>query len=279
MLDLQSISENLKLGPDGIWYSKDSQDISYPSDAHEVLFTIEDKSFWFRHRNNCIVSAVKSYPPEENGTIFDIGGGNGMVSLALARAGFDIALVEPGCTGAANAKRRGLETVICATTATAEFKPHSLSAIGLFDVVEHIKDDFSFLRSLRGLMKEKGRLYITVPAYSFLWSRNDITGGHYRRYTRNSISKIIENAGFEVEFSSYIFRLMPIPIALFRVLPYRLGLSFSKNKGKTVSRDHAVKGGFITTLLARVLNLEIKNIQNKKEMFFGGSCLIVAKCT
>ena len=91
-----------------------------------------------------------------------------MVSLALARAGFDIALVEPGCTGAANAKRRGLETVICATADTAEFKPHSLSAIGLFDVVEHIEDDFSFLRSLRGLMKEKGRLYITVPAYSFL---------------------------------------------------------------------------------------------------------------
>lgn len=123
MLDIQAVSTNLKLGEDRIWYSKDSQDISYPSDGNEVCFTIEDKSFWFKHRNCCILSAVKSYPPKDNGTIFDIGGGNGFVSLALATSGFDVALVEPGKTGALNAKRRGLDSVICATTATAQFKP------------------------------------------------------------------------------------------------------------------------------------------------------------
>jgi SAM-dependent methyltransferase len=277
MLDIQAVSTNLKLGQDGIWYSQDSQDISYPSDGNEVCFTIEDKSFWFKHRNNCILAAVKSYPPEDNGTIFDIGGGNGFVSLALEASGFDVALVEPGRTGASNAKRRGLNTVICATTATAQLKPHSLSAIGLFDVVEHIEDDLSFLKSLRGLMKEQGRLYITVPAYSFLWSGEDVSAGHYRRYARNNICKVIEHAGFEVEFSSYIFRFLPIPIALFRVLPYRMGLSLSKNKTQAVARDHAVRSGAIANVLTFVLNSEIENIKNNKKMGFGGSCLIVAK--
>lgn len=277
MLNIQAVSTNLKLGQDGIWYSQDSQDISYPSDGNEVCFTIEDKSFWFKHRNNCILAAVKSYPPEDNGTIFDIGGGNGFVSLALEASGFDVALVEPGRTGASNAKRRGLNTVICATTATAQLKPHSLSAIGLFDVVEHIEDDLSFLKSLRGLMKEQGRLYITVPAYSFLWSGEDVSAGHYRRYARNNICKVIEHAGFEVEFSSYIFRFLPIPIAFFRVLPYRMGLSLSKNKAQAVARDHAVRSGAIANVLAFVLNSEIENIKNNKKMGFGGSCLIVAK--
>lgn len=277
MIDIQSVSTNLKLGQDGIWYSKDSQDISYPPDGNETCFAIEDQSFWFKHRNNCILSVVRSYPPEDNGPIFDIGGGNGYVSAALAASGFDTALLEPGRTGASNAKRRGLDTVICATTGTAQLKPHSLSAIGLFDVVEHIEDDLSFLKSLRGLMKEQGRLYITVPAYSFLWSEEDISAGHYRRYTRKGICDVIERAGFEVEFSSYIFRFLPIPIAIFRVLPYRIGLSLSKNKPQTAARDHAVQGGVITNVLAFILNSEIDNLEHKKAMRFGGSCLIVAK--
>ncbi len=277
MPNIQAVSTNLKVGQDGIWYSNDTQDISYPSDGNEACFAIEDNSFWFKHRNNCIISVVKLYPPEDNGTIFDIGGGNGFVSLALAASGFDVALVEPGRAGASNAKHRGLDTVICATTTTARFKPHSLSAIGLFDVVEHIEDDLSFLKSLRGLTKREGRLYVTVPAYSFLWSGEDVSAGHYRRYTRKSICKVIEHAGYEVEFSSYIFRFLPIPIALFRVLRYRMGLSFSEDNTTAVARDHAVQGGVIANILTSVLNSEIENIENNKEMSFGGSCLIVAK--
>lgn len=277
MLDMQTISTNLKLGQDGIWYSKDSQEISYPSHGNEACLAVEDRSFWFKHRNNCILAMVKSFPPEGSGTIFDVGGGNGYVSLALAASGFSTVLVEPGKTGALNARRRGLSTVICATTDTAQFKPDSLAAIGLFDVIEHIEDDLSFLKSLRGLMKGLGRLYVSVPAYSSLWSEKDTSAGHYRRYTRKSISRVIERAGFEVEFASYIFRFLPIPIALFRALPYRVGIPLSKNRSRAIARDHAVEGGVITNILAFLLNAEVENLRLKKAMNFGGSCLVVAK--
>ena len=75
MIDIKSISAELKLGDNGIWYTQDNQSISYPSEGNESCFLVEDHSFWFKHRNNCIVSVVKSYPPEDKGTIFDIGGG------------------------------------------------------------------------------------------------------------------------------------------------------------------------------------------------------------
>lgn len=277
MLDIQSVCNNLNLGQDGIWYSKDHEDISYPTGGNETCFTVEEKSFWFMHRNNCILSVVNSYPPKNNGTIFDIGGGNGFVSSALAASGFNVALVEPGIIGALNAKHRGLDTVICATPATAQFKSCSLSAIGLFDVLEHIEDDLSFLKSLKNLMKDQGRIYITVPAYSFLWSGRDVFAGHYRRYTRKSICKVVECAGFNVEFSSYIFRFLPIPIALFRALPYRMGLSPSKDRTKTVARDHVAKGRATASILDFILSLEVENLANNKTMRFGGSCLIVAK--
>ncbi len=182
MVDIQSISTGLQLGNDGIWYSSNTEDISYPSDGNDACFAIEENSFWFKHRNNCIASVVKSYPPKSNGTIFDIGGGNGFVSLGLANSGFNVVLVEPGKFGASNTKKRGLSNVICATTDTAKFNPHSLPAVGLFDVMEHIEDDLNFLKSIKELMKKNARLYVTVPSYSFLWSAEDVFAGHFRRY-------------------------------------------------------------------------------------------------
>jgi hypothetical protein len=88
---------------------------------------------------------------------------------------------------------------------------------------------------------------------------------------------VIEHAGFEVEFSSYYFRFLPVPIALFRALPYRMGLSLSQDTTQAVARDHAVQGGVIANVLAFILNSETENLKNNKAMCFGGSCLIVAK--
>jgi SAM-dependent methyltransferase len=277
MIDIKSISAELKLGDNGIWYSQDNQSISYPSDGNESCFLVEDHSFWFKHRNNCIVSVVKSYPPEDSGAIFDIGGGNGFISLELANAGFDVALVEPGRVGAVNGKNRGLKNVICATTKTAKFNQHSLPAVGLFDVIEHIEDDLAFLKSIRSLIKKGGRLYVTVPSYPFLWSGEDVFAGHFKRYTLGGISNVLKSAGFEVEFSSYIFRFIPIPIFLLRVLPYKLGLSKVERKTKKTSRDHGVKGGLMVNIIRAILQPEIDNLNQKKAMPFGGSCLIVAK--
>lgn len=277
MVEIRTISTGLTLGSDGIWYGLDTQDLSYPPDGNRFCFAIEDNSFWFRHRNNCIISIVKTYPPEDNGAIFDIGGGNGFVSSGLEAAGFDAVLVEPGKVGALNAKTRGLENVICATTDVAKFKPHSLPAVGLFDVIEHLDDDLSFLQSIQGIMKKDGYLYVTVPSYPFLWSEEDVLAGHFRRYSLKSISNVLQAAGFTVVFSSYIFRVIPILVLFLRTLPYKLGLSQGELKAENIFRDHAVNGGTAARIINSLLHSEVKHLKNKRRMRLGGSCLIVAR--
>jgi 2-polyprenyl-3-methyl-5-hydroxy-6-metoxy-1,4-benzoquinol methylase len=277
MVDIQSISAELKKGDDGIWYGGNSVNVSYPPGGNERCFAVEDSSFWFRHRNNCIVSVVKSFPPKNNEAIFDIGGGNGFVSLGLINAGFDVVLVEPVHIGVLNARKRGLKNIICATLETAKFKCNSLSAVGLFDVIEHIKDDISFLQNIRLIIKKEGLLYATVPSFPFLWSMEDILAGHFRRYTLKGIAKVLTSSGFEIVFSSYIFRFLPIPIFLLRSLPYRVGLSKKKRTSINISRDHSVKSGLFANLLDAVLKPEIDRLNSKKAMCFGGSCLIAAK--
>jgi hypothetical protein len=43
------------------------------------------RSFWFLHRNRCIVSLVRRFAPD--GRFLDIGGGNGYVARGLVAAG------------------------------------------------------------------------------------------------------------------------------------------------------------------------------------------------
>jgi hypothetical protein len=45
---------DLQHGDDGIFYASAGAAISYPDEGNEARFQIEEKSFWFRHRNDCI---------------------------------------------------------------------------------------------------------------------------------------------------------------------------------------------------------------------------------
>ena len=118
----------------GFWIANDSPyAISYPENGNELCAEMEEQSFWFTHRNEIIVSAIKKYPPK--GIIFDIGGGNGFVAKGLIDAGLECALIEPGEKGAGKAVERGLENVFCATLESMNFEEKSLPAVVLFDVI------------------------------------------------------------------------------------------------------------------------------------------------
>lgn len=277
MDDIHDIAPTLRKGQDGIWYSPENVDISYPADGNDICMAVEDQSFWFKHRNACIVAAVSAFPPGDRGPICDIGGGNGFVSTALVRAGFDVVLVEPGRSGAANAKKRGLENVICSTMQTAGFSDNLFSAIGLFDVLEHMDDDRAFLRSIHALLKDNGTLYMTVPAYPWLWSGEDNMAGHIRRYTRASLSSVVELDGFEVVYASYIFRFLPLPIFLLRTIPHRLGLTGRADDHRRGAAQHVVSLSLVMRVVNRMLAAEVSNIREKQSMCFGGSCLLVAR--
>ncbi len=277
MTNIFSLRAGLEKAEDGIWYAADSKPLSYPDDGNEACFSVEDDSFWFQHRNHCICSVVEHFPPDENGVIFDIGGGNGFVALGLKKAGYQVALVEPGVAGARNAKNRGLENVICATTDSAGFEARSMPAVGLFDVVEHIEHDVEFLISVKELLSDDGRLYITVPSYSWLWSNEDITAGHHRRYSIKTMSDTLRSAGFEVEFSTYIFRFLPLPIFLLRSLPFKLGITKQRQTSGETEREHVGGNSFRTKVLDFLLAREVKKLRQKRAMKFGGSCLIVAR--
>ena len=273
---INQFSNSLSCDETGIHYADHFSNVSYPKDGNDLCFDIEDKSFWFRHRNSCIIEMIRNYPPLIKGPIFDIGGGNGYVAKGIKEAGWNVVLVEPGRVGAVNAKKRGVPHVICATTHTAKFKSGTIPAIGVFDVVEHIEDDVGFLKHLWDLLVPGGMLYLTVPAYQLLWSQEDVDGGHFRRYTLRNLKKKIMHSGFDISYSSYIFSYLPIFVFLLRTIPYKLNLVKSP-ASNSIKKDHSAPKGIGSKILNLFHNWEIKKISSRKGVPLGGSCIIAAK--
>jgi len=270
-------SLSLTRAADGIWYAAEPEAVSYPSEGNDQCFEIEDRSFWFQHRNACIVELVKKFPPRGNGPIYDVGGGNGFVAKGLIDAGWDVVLVEPGPAGARNAKKRGVRHVVCATTQAAGFGEGGMSAIGAFDVVEHIDDDNAFLRHLWGLLEPGGMLYLTVPAYQWLWSQHDVVAGHFRRYTLGDLREKLDLAGFSWCFGSYFFRVLPLSVFLLRSLPFRLGLRSAVVGADKAERAHGTREGLMVQVIRGLLASEKSFIARRRPMKVGGSCLVASR--
>jgi SAM-dependent methyltransferase len=274
LIDPRTIAGNLDLDASGLWWPRTRSRVDYPDEGNAFCFQVEDQSFWFHHRNRCILAAVGRHPPA--GPVFDIGGGNGFVARALAQAGYPAVVVEPGPVGARNAQARGLSPVICSTLDDAGFHPGSLPAAGLFDVLEHIEDDHTVLHRLAALVQPGGRLYLTVPAYSWLWSGEDELGGHHRRYRRGSLARVVRSAGFEVEFASYFFWPLPLPILLVRALPWRLGHRPPVDV-EAMTRELKPPTGPAVDMLVALLKMELTWLARGGRLPFGGSLLLVAR--
>lgn len=262
---------------DGLWQPRSISKVSYPEHGNDVCLQVEDTSYWFAHRNDCIQSMLQRFPP--GGTFYDIGGGNGFVALGMQKAGMDVALLEPG-SGAQNACARGLRNVIWSTFEDAGFQHGTLPAAGAFDVVEHIADDIAFLTAIRRHLQPGGRFYCTVPAGPLLWSDEDIHAGHHRRYTRATLSAALSQAGFEVEFVTYFFSwLIPLVFTL-RALLFRLRGNRAAERGQvqTVKNDHTLPWP-LRTPVNLVHAWELSQLRAGRQIPFGTSLLCVARAS
>jgi SAM-dependent methyltransferase len=261
---------------EGIWVpTTNSAPVSYSSSGHQECYEVENRSFWFSLRNQVIYRVLQRYSPP--GTLFDVGGGNGVVSSFLQNQGIDVVLVEPGRHGVDNAKKRGVNQIICGRFQDLEITEQLLPAIGLFDVVEHIEDDAAFLQSVADRMSVGGRLYITVPAYQFLWSDHDERAGHFRRYTSESLGRVVKNAGFSIDFASYFFSPLPPFILLGRVIKEKVLKLRERNHRTQKQAEHGNQlAGALFGMLCR---FDLTLLSRGMPLAFGSSCILVATKT
>jgi 2-polyprenyl-3-methyl-5-hydroxy-6-metoxy-1,4-benzoquinol methylase len=165
------------------------------SSLYDEYVRIEDIHWWFRGRRKIITTVLRPYvrPPAR---ILDVGSGGGAVAQALVEFGHVTACdIDVRC--AASVARRPGMSFAYGTAESIPFADSSFDLVTAFDVLEHLDDDIMALREMARVISPTGLIAVTVPAYGWMWGRQDEISHHRRRYTRRSLRKAINAAGLQ----------------------------------------------------------------------------------
>jgi SAM-dependent methyltransferase len=184
-------------------------------------------SYWNIARKKIIRRYIRKH---KLNSILDVGCGRGIVTSYLHKAGLQITGADLGAPSPADLGSLKIYYNTDALELPEDFR-NTINTITLFDVIEHVENPVSFIKSLSLKYPNLKNLVITVPARKELWTNFDDYYGHFRRYTLQTLSKEIEDSGFEITFSRYFFHILYILIRLNNLLVKQRDINFKPPKG------------------------------------------------
>jgi len=139
--------------------------------------------------------------PFLHGSVVDVGAGIGQLTelLALAVGPKNIRALEPDPRFAKRFRSRLPHLQLLEKTASSMPNETTCDTVTSINVLEHIEDDVSELKHYhKWLAPSHGCLCLLVPARAELFSSIDKDFGHFRRYSKPSLTEILTKAGFAV---------------------------------------------------------------------------------
>ena len=128
--------------------------------------------------------------------VLDLACGTGYGSFFLSLHSQEIIGVDisPEAIQSARKKyqRNNLSFVVSDAMSTP-FQDHSFDVIVSFETIEHIKNDLTFLKEVKRILKQEGLLLLSCP--NIVWSKkHDIHNPfHFREYTEKSILRLVSS--------------------------------------------------------------------------------------
>jgi SAM-dependent methyltransferase len=71
------------------------------------------------------------------------------------------------------------------------------------NVLEHVKNDKLALKNIYSILKPGGYLLLYVPAMQTIFGTADVELGHYRRYDKNGLTKLLVDTGYKITQARY----------------------------------------------------------------------------
>ncbi len=241
--------------------------------SYQEMYDIQNEHWWFIGRRKFIKKILNQYlsqPPEK---ILEIGSGaGGNIPLLSTYGELEITDIEEKailfCRQIAEENGINLKSI------HGDFQEKysrdskkTFSAICMFDVIEHIKEERQILNLCSDLLTEKGKIFITVPAYQWLWSVHDDYFHHERRYTKKSLQKILNESEFKILDCGY-FNSLLFPVAVIQRLLEKL---VGAGRGNVT-----LPNKLINQILMRIFSLESK-LYKFSRFSFGLSIWMVAE--
>jgi SAM-dependent methyltransferase len=148
----------------------------------------------FMLRRDCLRHTTRGWQP---GRFLEIGSGTGRLTAGFLARGFTGVCYDLGAA-TRNLLRRNLSqfgSSIQVIDSLDDVARGAFDYVLAFEVLEHIEADAEALRSWLSYLKPRGRILISVPAHMRKHGTEDRAVGHYRRYERQQLEHLFENAG------------------------------------------------------------------------------------
>lgn len=212
--------------------------------TYPIMFRVEQSHWWYTGRRKILADFVEKIcrqVTDRRPRILDVGCGTGANLLMLSEYG-DAEGVDVSEDALAFCRERGLEKVRLGAAEDLPYEDGTFDLVTAFDVVEHIDDDLAGLREMRRVLRPGGRVLLFVPTFMFLWGLQDDVSNHRRRYRLPELQRVLEQAGFEIERTTYANITFFLPILAMRQLMRLTGVKAESENNINVSALNGVLG-------------------------------------
>ena len=172
--------------------------------AYKQFLELERTHWWFRGRRTVYLGLLShhlgSTRPQR---VLDLGCGMGGFLEGLAELGERVVPSDVSLESLGHCSERGFTDGVLSSGYSLPFADDSFDLVCMFDAIEHIPDDHRVMQEVARVLRPGGRVFVSVPAYQFLYANNDRVAQHMRRYTRGMLSGVFEQAGLRVERNTH----------------------------------------------------------------------------
>lgn len=179
---------------------------------------MEDTHWWHRTKREIIASVIQKEidKTKKKLRILEIGAGTSLLIKEFIHSADTFAL-DRSKTALSLSKKNGIGNTIHADLGTySGYKKNFYDIVVAADVLEHLADDYGAVKKIHDMLKKGGIFIIHVPAHQSLFSYWDKSLGHFRRYEKKDLQKLIKSAPFSVSFLSFRLPTIYPFVRLFR---------------------------------------------------------------
>jgi SAM-dependent methyltransferase len=156
----------------------------------------------------------------------------------------------------------------------APFRGAHFDLVTSFDVLHALEDadEHAAVQEMYRLLKPGGFALVNVAAMKSLTGDHSVLGQERRRYSRESLTRLIEACGFEVVRVTYTNATLFLPLAIIRAFQRWRGLPSEPKGSPDITVPPAPVNALLTALL-RLENLWVRRFNTP----FGSSLLCLAR--
>ena len=152
---------------------------------------------------------LRQFEPYLGPTVIEVGAGIGTFSdfLLTSQRVEKLIAIEPAANTLPHLQKKFRDSTkvdVLAGYLSDHYRSIRANAVAAVNVLEHVEDDAEFLREAHDAVVPGGHLLLFVPATPAIYGSLDRVFEHFRRYTKPSIRKVIESAGWKPRRIAYM---------------------------------------------------------------------------